>query len=223
MTSEPSSDVDLETPEGLDRLAESLALAASDPTFGPDVAEIVEKRLRSAPVTPDTFGILRDQLLEVLGADAAMILLMALSSVDEEYQNVMDSFARLGEPDATELTTMVKRTRARYKSELSQAFEIWLENPDDWRTVNTDTAYSLTRGEMTMAVTIETFGGETFTLKISPSSSAKLAGHFIDRLSELPDDYQFADLEKVHTLLTAAELFREKFGAVVEEAGFSDS
>lgn len=189
-----------QVPDGSELLAagcSSIVDALRDPTVVDDVIHLFETHLEEPG--RDTWEQLRTSLEEPLGIDGAFYLTWAV-------RRTPDQRAEAQEPP--QVVGLVQRMRRRDLAALESAFEVWQEDPDNWRLFNRRVYRDLFTEQERIEVTILKYGGEEVSLAGPPVSFLRLAVQVLRTVGRTSPDEWGSDPDAVAELGSLADLLR---------------
>jgi hypothetical protein len=150
---------------------------------------ILDRRV-SPPISGDTWEPLRKSTIDLLGEQAAGVLLW--TSVCDSRDE--DRFRRLERLQASGVATaldLVRRVRASHGRELQEAWDLFAEPVNNWRTADRDVFLDLARGRAVVRIQLLKNNGERITLEGPADSYLNLAGFVTSALVTIGDRAAF--------------------------------
>jgi hypothetical protein len=159
----------------------SLEKALEQPGVADALLDLVAARLsRDSDTT--TWGELRDSFAVYLGRDPVSIeppgLLWTWAQTEPRYRQMLeDAFA-----SRPRIATFVKRVVGKYGPEIRHAYQIWNENPHDWRSVNPRVLLDSTDVPSLLQIVVKKINGEELYLEGPATSILQLTSLLIQAL-----------------------------------------
>jgi hypothetical protein len=145
------------------------------------VNDLLARRLGGKP-TDQTFASLDAALASYLGrGPSALIAWLAMSEASADSERAAE-LARHGSP---QVQAFLGSIRATHGPELGQAYAVWRQNPNDWRTFYRDVFVDQITGAPLIRVRLLKYDGEEVLLEGSPNSFLALVHNFVYTLNFL--------------------------------------
>lgn len=136
------------------------------------VMAIIEKRLRGG-LTPESWGLLESALTHYLGRDLTYLLSWVLQY---DQSNRLQELERYAPPSVMHLFRTIL---SLHGPELEEAYTVWNEIPDNWRTVYREIYYDQLSRRYLLRVRIEKYNGEELTIEGPPDAILTLASYLL--------------------------------------------
>jgi hypothetical protein len=184
-----------------------LRFLKQDPAHGAYMDRTIRQHLQ-AGVTLETWGHILRGLTTYAGEDVATFLLTVLLRSDDA-----DFMLLVEESAVAEVWSYLRGLMALYSDYLQEAYAIFGENPQGWRTINRRVYYDNLTDSWRASFEIIKFNGEQFSLDETPTSAIVLCQAILDALSAVPADLapQAVDPNAVDNLISLFYSFVERF------------
>jgi hypothetical protein len=161
-----------------------------------------------AGVALETWGYILQGLTTYAGEEIATFLLMALLRSDD-----VDFMLLVEESATAEVWSYLRGLMALYSDYLQEAYAIFGENPQGWRTINRRVYYDHLTDSWRASFEIIKFNGEQFNLDETPTSAIVLCQAILDALNAVPAELapQVVDPNAVKNLISLFYSFVERF------------
>ena len=152
---------------------------------------MVDRRVAS-PIGAETWEAIRNGVIDYLGERAAGLLLWSSvsDSRDEERSRRVE---RLRASGASAALDLVRRLRASHGRELQEAWDLFAEPVNNWRTADREVYLDLARGKAIVRIQLSKNNGERITLEGPADSYLNLAGFVTNALIVIGDRSPFSD------------------------------
>jgi hypothetical protein len=156
----------------------------------------------------ETWGRILTGLNRYAGEDIATLILMALLRADEA-----EFLASIEEHLEPEVRSYLWGLIALYSDDLREAYALFGENPQGWRTVNRKVYYEHLTEKWYATYEIIKFDGERIVLDETPSSAIVLCQAILDALISIPEDLapETADQETIEGLTSMFYTFLQHY------------
>lgn len=184
-----------------------LQFLQQNPANGAYMDRTIRQHLQ-AGVTLETWGHILHGLITYAGEDTAtFVLTVLLRSDDADFMLLVDESA------TTEVWSYLRGLIALYSDYLQEAYAIFGENPQGWRTINRRVYYDHLTDSWRASFEIIKFNGEQFNLDETPTSAIVLCQAILDALNAVPVDLaqQAVDPNAVDNLISLFYAFVERF------------
>jgi hypothetical protein len=184
-----------------------LQFLQASPTARPYVDRIIREHLRDG-VDLETWGHILNGLTLYAGEDVAtFILVILLRSDDAEFLDLVEKHV------GGEAWSYMRSLMALYSDALGEAYAVFGENPQGWKTVNRRVNYDHLTETWHAAFEIIRFDGERIQLDETPTSAIVLCQAILDALNAVPAELapQAADRRAVEDLIGLVHAFVERF------------
>jgi hypothetical protein len=159
-------------------------------------------------VTLETWGHILHGLTTYTGEDIATFVLTVLLRSDD-----VDFLLLVEESTPAEVWSYLRSLMALYSAHLQEAYAVFGENPQGWRTINRRIYYDYLTDSWRANFEIIKFNGEQFNLDETPTSAIVLCQAILDALTAVPAELaqQAVDPDAVDNLIGLFHTFVERF------------
>jgi hypothetical protein len=180
-----------------------------DPMHGAYVDRMIRQHLQPG-LTLETWGYVLHGLTTYAGEEIATFVLMVLLRSDDA-----DFTLLVKESASTEVWSFLRGLMALYSDPLQEAYTVFGENPQAWRTINRRVYYDHLTDSWRASFEIIKFNGERFNLDETPTSAVVLCQAILDALNAVPEEMaeQAVDRTAVDNLVSLFYEFVERFAA----------
>jgi hypothetical protein len=164
---------------------------AGRPNALEEIRVILDRRLRSG-IGPDTWGDLIRSLSEYVGWNAARLLTWGstVDGRDEQRTRRVERVEATGHPAAVDV---LRGIRATHGVELQEAWELFSEPPENWRSIDREILVDIVRGRPLVRIVLTKNNGETFKLESPADSCLNLAAFLSATLVAINDRAAFSE------------------------------
>jgi hypothetical protein len=145
------------------------------------VQDLLARRLEGKP-TDQTYGGIDASLASYLGRGPSLLVVwLAIAEASADADRAAE-LARHGSP---QVQAFLGSIRAAHGPELGQAYAVWRQNPNDWRTFYRDVFVDQITGTPLIRVRLLKYDGEEVLLEGSANSFLALVRNFVYTLTFL--------------------------------------
>jgi hypothetical protein len=177
------------------------------PANGAQMDRTIRQHLQGG-VTLETWGHILHGLTTYAGEDmATFVLTVLLRSDDADFMLLVEGST------PAEVWSYLRSLMALYSDHLQEAYAIFGENPQGWRTINRRVYYDHLTDSWRANFEIIKFNGEQFNLDETPTSAIVLCQAILDALTAVPAELaqQAVDQNAVDNLIGLFRAFVERF------------
>lgn len=177
------------------------------PANGAQMDRTIRQHLQGG-VTLETWGHILHGLTTYAGEDiATFVLTVLLRSGDVDFMLLVE------ESTPVQVWPYLRGLMALYSDHLQEAYAIFGENPQGWRTINRRVYYDHLTDSWRANFEIIKFNGEQFNLDETPTSAIVLCQAILDALTAVPAELaqQAVDQNAVDNLIGLFRAFVERF------------
>jgi hypothetical protein len=184
-----------------------LQFLQQNPAHGAYMDRTIRQHLQ-AGVTLETWGHILHGLITYAGEDIATFVLTVLLRADDA-----DFMLLVEESAPAEVWLYLRGLTALYSAYLQEAYAVFGENPQGWRTINRRVYYDHLTDSWRASFEIIKFNGERFNLDETPTSAIVLCQAILDALNVVPAEaaQQAVDPNAVGNLISLFYSFAERF------------
>ena len=170
-------------------------------------------------ISVETWGRILTGLNRYAGEDIATLILMALLRADEA-----EFLASIEEHLEPEVRSYLWGLIALYSDDIQEAYAVFGENPQGWRTVNRKVYYEHLTEKWYATYEIIKFDGERIVLDETPSSAIVLCQAILDALISIPEELakETADREAIEGLASMFYTFLQHYAPDLLESEEED-
>ncbi|HET89129.1 MAG TPA: hypothetical protein ENN99_00080 [Chloroflexi bacterium] len=179
----------------------------ANPVHRAYIDRIIRQHLETS-ATPDTWGRILNGLNVYAGEELATFILTCLLRANDA-----DFLALVEKHTGDDAWSYLRGLLALYSTALGEAYTVFGENPQGWKTVNRRVFYDYLTEAWHTSFEIIKYNGDVFYLNETPSSAIVLCQAILDTLNTVPPELapQIANREAVENLTTLFYTFVEHF------------
>jgi hypothetical protein len=172
--------------QSADELEEAIQ---SRPGLRAEIGSVIDRRLSNV-TGPESWEQIRRSLVDLLGANSAGLLMwMCVNDALEEDRALR--IGRLQQNAKSDVIELIRSIRAAYSHEIQNAWEIFGETPNNWRSIEREIYVDVVRGRPYLKLQLKKFNGEQIVLEGPGDSFLNLAGYLSGALATFEADAGF--------------------------------
>jgi hypothetical protein len=188
----PSGGPEMAPQELIDESARELEDVLNASPGALDELRLIVDRRVSSHVDNETWEAIRNALVDYLGQRPAGLVLWC-SVADTRVEDRARRIERLQESGSLMAVELVRRLRASHGRELQEAWDLFAEPVDNWRTADREVFVDVARGRAVVRIQLSKNNGERITLEGPADSYLNLAGFITNTLVTVGDRGAFAE------------------------------
>ncbi len=184
-----------------------------DPQAGQYVMTLLERRL-SGKIGVDSWELMHTSLSQFFGDENLAYLLYWVVGVENPTANRIEEVAKSAPPRAL---AFLRTVVGVYGLDLSTAYALWNEHPDNWRTLQREVYYDLINQRHHLKVRIQKYNGEETVIE-GPADFILNLARVLILTARLVGTREAFSADSIDSFLEESRLVNELLTATEEEA-----